>query len=380
MTKKTLIGVVSSHDSPEKNESLKKLFEELFTKPEHAKILEDFWFIFTEGTYERITNRKNESPLSIHALNKLNSQSTILPSFSQGGMTFLTFIVIRNQCKVLWSFQTSYTPHPLLPQNRMLMRICDQHGVKKLTNSRSVQYWIENYIKTNEELEQTEVPLRQIELKSGEIIKTTIRKSGKKGVMERINVDGHLKYKEPARKYLALVTDENNRQGLYNFVKEYESTLDSNYFKIFTNRTTLPITDNEAFLEEKIIECRGSKDGGFVEIAMEVLFGKCKEIIFIENPEVNDDPSNQIILGAASSKDDVLLFTKEIWARDWIKSIKKNLKNNETTKESIQITDTGFSINSNNMTLSPITFEYEGEKFTVTKNEDNKIKMELVDN
>ena len=373
MEKRQIIGVYTSHDSPEMNESLVSVLNELFTSPHYSKVLKNFWFVFTRGTYERILSGHFPDSPKLHpdVIKKLNKVTTLLPPRQDGGMTIMTYLVILDKCKTIWAFLTPYTPHPLLPQNRTLLQMCEQHDVQKLSNKRSVFHWIKNSERTFKH-DSTIVPFNKIQLKSGQHITTTQYSDHDKHCTEVISVDAkdHIET-EKKYKYLALVSDGDNKQQLHNFTKRNKKILNSNYHKILTNRTSIQIINDKDFFNKKVIECKRSEDGGYVEIAMEILFGTCKEVIFLENPEISNNSDNQILLGACYAKDDVLLFTKEKWAEDFVNSlpVKKPLKFIKQVKG-------GLDIDTNKMNDDvKYGIPFRGVELVVSKNKNGELAL-----
>lgn len=54
MNKKTLIGLLASHDSSPKNEALAQIFRDAWSDKYLREVLKHFRFVFTGGTYERL--------------------------------------------------------------------------------------------------------------------------------------------------------------------------------------------------------------------------------------------------------------------------------------------------------------------------------------
>lgn len=86
--------------------------------------LENFYFVFTGGTFSRIfhsTDYKSGFPLLHDSTKKWLKEHTIqLPSFERGGVALLTYLLIEDKCKTIWSFQSPDSPHHLVSQNSIL--------------------------------------------------------------------------------------------------------------------------------------------------------------------------------------------------------------------------------------------------------------------
>ena len=110
---KTLIGILASHDSPQKNNALARLLEKL--REEDWERLDKFHFVFTGGTYERIilgTEKAREqgiNPVNPDTRKFLIPRSTYLPSRRDGGVTVLAYSAVQRACSIIWPFLTPVT-------------------------------------------------------------------------------------------------------------------------------------------------------------------------------------------------------------------------------------------------------------------------------
>ena len=140
--KKTLIAVLASHDNVQVNNSLARVFEELHE--ENPNLLQNFHFVFTGGTFKRLLGKpkdKGLQPVRSPAKEVVRHVTTCLPPREQGGVTLLSYLIVRHRCSAIWPFYTPLTGHWLTPENLALMRLCDLWHVKRLMNAGSVREW-----------------------------------------------------------------------------------------------------------------------------------------------------------------------------------------------------------------------------------------------
>ena len=315
LTKKTLIAILSSHDDDDKNQKLIDLLNEICNDENYKKILDDYWFVFTGGTFERImTGYGNVKPISISTKNFLRTRTILLPKYQEGGVTILSYLIISKKIKIIWPFFAGLTPHVLVPSNRSLLRLCEIYNVKQLINTGSVKEWL----KFEAELDTTElsvdVPLNEIILKSGFKIKTIKTNN----CIEEITTDVELEYanKIPT---LALIYDADKESETVLFLKTHEDTIKNYFEKILTIQTNSPINKIDT-LNEKIIQCRNGHQGGYIEIATEILFDKCDVAIFFLNPLHQHPESDyiQVVLSTGMINEKIRVLTSMKQASDWL--------------------------------------------------------------
>ena len=103
---KTLVGVLASFDSKEKNEHLRTALIEM-CEIDMGR-LSKFHFLFTGGTFDRVVLGKdpelNVKPLPEGVRRCLIENSTRLPGRREGGVTLLANFLVKKQCSILWPF------------------------------------------------------------------------------------------------------------------------------------------------------------------------------------------------------------------------------------------------------------------------------------
>ena len=94
--KKTIIGILASHDNEDVNNSLARLLDELCIT--NKKRLSKFHIVMTGGTFKRIvkgTKKTKIKPVKKYTRDILINECGItkLPSRKKGGVTILSFLI-----------------------------------------------------------------------------------------------------------------------------------------------------------------------------------------------------------------------------------------------------------------------------------------------
>lgn len=72
---------------------------------------------------------------------------TVLPDYTEGGLTILANLIVQRQCSIIWHFLSPIKPHWIHPENLALMRLSDLWKAKRLMNSESVRAWFHDEAK-----------------------------------------------------------------------------------------------------------------------------------------------------------------------------------------------------------------------------------------
>ncbi len=332
--KKTIIGILASHDSVQKNNELLETIETLYGT--NKELLEKFHFIFTGGTFNRlileIDNEVRENEKIRHfskndICNFFAKNSTVLPEYKDGGIILLSYLVTQKICSILWLFLTPLTNHWLNPEDLALMRLCDVHRVKKLMNSGSVEEWFKTEAELDTFKNPQEYPIQFI-LKNSDTTLPILQKK-----IDRINCSYNsiqlLKEEFPDIKTkidkvtIALIAHNEMKQRMIDFAIDYENEL-SKFKKIFTTGTTgTQILNSTNKLEDKINRYHSGPIGGDIEIASEILNNNCHVVIFFTDP-LNPHPHSEdirVILGACMRNNRVRMVGNELQAREWMERV-----------------------------------------------------------
>lgn len=168
---KTLIGLLASHDSPSKNEALANIFRYAYGDSDLRRLLTNFRFIFTGGTYKRLILGAQAQGAATTTVSYCISDEIAqflhdkcgvirLPSREEGGVIMLSHLIIQRKVSILWPFLSPLTVHLLFPENLALLRLADQWRVKKLMNTGSVREWLHLEAERDAKLNKQPIPLK----------------------------------------------------------------------------------------------------------------------------------------------------------------------------------------------------------------------------
>lgn len=342
---KTWIGVLASHDSPEKNNSLARLFEhlhDLHNNDKGANYLDNFGFLITGGTFDRVIKRSGSAHVTVTPVNGdtqnwLMDRAIRLPSHERGGVIILAYLVTQVKCSIVWPFLTLKTNHLLNPANLALLRLCDFWKVKVLMNRGSVEEWLEYEAK--EDVKRNPQSLEKIVLRKGSGWEQTIK------VKKDKNESGYLALQEPnlilnekkkeeknqwikrsweEKRYnewtIALIAHDALKDRMLKFVTDYRDKLAKFGCILATGTTGGYVREAVPKLKDKIYLYDSGPKGGDIEIAIEVLYGHCQAVIFFIDPLYPHPHIEDIrtLLGACMLQDKTLIFTNEDQAREWM--------------------------------------------------------------
>ena len=335
--RKTIVAVLASHDSIQKNNELVTLFRELWDS-DHAGLLKQFHFLFTGGTFRRIVLGEDAAQPPRPELKRLEpdelrellmANSTVLPDRRQGGVTILADVIVNRQCSLIWTFLSPITAHWLSPENMALMRLCDIWKVKRLMNAESVRGWFRDEAKRDVCRNRQQIPLSLDGNPQALHARTELAKKGAKPYYE---------IRLPARKRpnpafwakvqsqsLALIANDSLKARIVDFAVEYENEL-CQFQRILTTEATGREVEGSC---RKLRECGrirkylpGPK-GGDIEIATEILLGRCHVVIFFVDPWSSHAHIDDIrvVFSACMAEIEnncVRMLTNELDAREWI--------------------------------------------------------------
>jgi methylglyoxal synthase len=345
--RKTLIGVLASHDSQEKNQSPAELFAELY-RGKGKKRLEQFHFLFTGGTFERVVlgKGKNAYPIPDPATRDfVKANSTRLPGFREGGVTLLANFIVQRQCSIVWPFLDPITTHWLNPDNLALMRLCDIWNVKRLMNPGSVKVWFHYEADRDAKRNLQTIP-QDLLFGGGDLDPAQARMLVNQGWIDQWGGENdRMKAKERENKgyqiqdpipkkrkanfwrkfqhqTIALIAHDAMKERMVSFAIEYEREL-SHFKRILTTGTTgLEVRNATRLLADLIKRCRSGPEGGDIEIATEVLYGRCDVVVFFLDPRHPHPHIEDIrtVFSACMREQETLMLTNEFQARSWMEN------------------------------------------------------------
>jgi len=354
---KTLVGVLASHDSPEKHIELLETFGELFRK--YRTHLEKLHFVFTGGTFRRIilgasTCSRSDAPASHHRALRgrlaaelrnhaevrrfLRRNSTALPSRSEGGLELLANLVIHHQCELLWPFLSAATPHMASSHNLALIRLSDLCFAKKYMNKTSVLRWAEEEADRDVRRNPQNVHPLVIELGTaeddvpGRLWPRSIQGELDGSPCRRVRIDaredGSWNAANPAARKevtIGLIAHDEMKSRMVDFATQYERELEGFRRIITTGTTGAEIKKRCHKLSEKVKPCQSGPYGGDLEIAAEILTGRCQVIVFFVDPlhpHPHADDIRVVFAACMKPGSQVLILSNELQAREWFDTLR----------------------------------------------------------
>lgn len=341
MEKKTLIGVLASHDSAPKNTALAKVFRKAYYDPDVKGILTKFRFVFTEGTYRRlflgdqvhgVTSSKINHKLDDDVRRFLHEDCgvIILPGTQQGGVTVLSYLFTQRKVSIIWPFVSPITTHLLFPENLALLRLCDQWRAKKIMNTGSVNEWLRTEAKRDARLNLQPIPMEITFPGSGvtseyneadfDTDKNSVVVSDVKAPDFLKAGNGSIPDDELKKAVIALISHDEMKGRMLDFVIDYEQELAKFKSIVATGTTGKLIQEASPLLANKVRRYHSGPKGGDIEIATEILFYGCHVVIFFVDP-LHAHPHAEdirVVFGACMINDEVRMLSNEIQARDWM--------------------------------------------------------------
>lgn len=329
--KKTLIGVLASYDSEPKNEALARTMNTLYRQDGGPNKLAYFHFLFTGGTFDRlfrrgagaqgVTNRAR-GMLTAAARAFFLENSTRLPGRREGGVTILANYLVSRQCSILWPFYDPTEGHWLSPENLALTRLCDVWHVKRLRNSGSLEGWFAAEADADRDRNKQSCPpvltlaspppIRPRDFRVGGIMSSQIQLTTPASDDER----------PPT---IALIAHDEMKERMIDFAVQYENELDCFGSIMATATTGRSVEEAVPRLKDqnKIKRYLSGPKGGDIQIATEILAGRCDVIVFFLDPLRPHPHADDIrvVLGACMVENNVRILTNEVEAREWMEAV-----------------------------------------------------------
>jgi methylglyoxal synthase len=332
--KKTLIGVLASHEDGRRHDELVELFDTL-VRDRPADELEPFAFVFTGGTYRRLLfgkdpprNCKHKDGVADPTRRFLleNCKIIRLPAHDNGGVVLLAYLVVQRRISIIWSFLTPVTSHWLQPENVALIRLCDHWHVNRLLNAHSIREWFPEQSVADIRRNQQDWPPRAITFDS-----IDAKNRGAEGTLNfstasdgswRIGIprQNDRRRRKGSERRLALIAHDHMKERMTEFAIDYERELDENFNKIITTSTTgSRIKEASRKLASKVYPYHSGPKGGDIEIATEIMLGLIDVVIFFidplhPHPHIDDI---RVVFGACMMQP-VRMLTNERQAREWV--------------------------------------------------------------
>jgi len=334
-SKKTIIGVLASHDDMPINEDLASFFLTVYEKRVemiYENLIDNFHFVFTGGTYDRIFGNGYSSPLLADAVRRFfttppNCCITRIAPAREGGIIFLSYLVTQRMCSIVWPFFAPNEAHWLRPENLAFLRLCDQWRAKKLMNRGSLLSWL--FQESNFDANRNRRPIGVL---SAYVDSKPPIETGDANVTRVIenNVLNRFTNLDFSQKTIALIAHNEMKSRMIEFATDHEMEL-RKFKKIIATGTTGKQVAEAISLgtirrargtsgTNDVILCNSGPKGGDIEIAHDILKDKCDVVIFFLDP-LNPHPhidDIRVVFQACMMKKDVIMITNEMHARDFM--------------------------------------------------------------
>jgi len=355
MIRKTCIGIITSHDDGKKNNKLVALLE--YFSDLDVDILKKYILVFTGGTYDRVISGYYQSnfanparPINKRAYERLTKHCQLvrLPSGREGGVTYLSDLIVKRCVSILWFYLSPKTHHWLIPENLAQMRLCDQWSVKRLMTWGSIIEWIDQHAEKDTNFNPINLrrsPLKKyyniyvcdnLKKETDTYRKTFELNKTSQGIANweliPLDIPNYLhdfiirkKYLPFKDKTIALISHDAMKSKMTEFTIYYEKELNIFVSILATSSTGKEIQDSLPTLQ-KIRRFHSGPKGGDIEISAEILRGKCHIVVFFIDP-LNPHPhidDIRNVFAACMIRDDVIMLTNDVHAREWFE---KRLKN-----------------------------------------------------
>lgn len=257
------------------------------------------------------------------------SNATVLPDKDKGGVTILANLIVQRQCSIVWAFLSPTTMHWLSPENLALMRLCDLWNAKRLMNAASVRAWFRDEAERDIKRNPQEMPLRMT-LATPEIDNHPLVAVYNDEGYYQLGLPQRNKHREEfwtqfEQQTIALIAHDAMKDRMVDFAIQYENEL-CKFKRILATGTTGQEVENACRrLREgkKILRCLSGPKGGDIEIATEILLGRCDVVVFFIDPlhphaHIDDI---RVVFGACMAEianNDVRMLTNEVQARAWM--------------------------------------------------------------
>ncbi len=335
---KTLIGVLASRDSTNRNDSLARLLEELHAQHGEKPWWREYAFAFSGGTYVRVVTGKGGGirPVNDATWDWIHNTCGVLrlpEGKSEGGGILLGCLVARGTIRLLWPFFSPTTSHWLHPENLALFRLADLLHVSTFMNVGSVLEWAA--LSASQAVDGHPVPWppsiilegtgRAIPIRAAEVSRhdragTVYKICAPSGLVETTSYHDILS--TPDEAVIALIAHDQMKDRMRQFVIDHEPQLRDNFSRILCTGTTGKMVMEAApSLASRVHRYRSGPQGGDLEIATEVLYQSCHVVVFLTDslrphPHVDDIRS---VFGACMRQDQVRMFSNERQARAWFR-------------------------------------------------------------
>jgi methylglyoxal synthase len=204
------------------------------------------------------------------------------------------------------------------------MRLSDQWHVKRLMNSGSVTEWFRQEADMDKDRNLRATPLQLMLPGTQGKFSPERRRDGGYGIFRPSSKEGPKKVEDMT---IALIAHDDMKTRMIEFALDYETELGRFARILATGTTGRDIGDAASSLQEanKIYRYHSGPKGGDIEIATEVLFGRCHVVVFFIDP-LHPHPHIEdirVVFGACMIQDQVRMLTNEMQGREWMEQVVK---------------------------------------------------------
>ena len=354
--RKTLVGVLASHEDARRHDELVELFDDLVASdlklPPNSQVLPNFAFVFTGGTFKRIIKghscpgKANKTRVKDQTRTFLLDRCQVirLPSHEQGGVVLLAYLMVERRVNILWPFFTPVTSHWLQAENAALIRLSDHWRVNRLLNAHSIRQWFPSEAMARgvnrdpqswppEPLQigslDSSVPGPPEDLEFGldHPFALADEREGPDdsvplGRTFRIPIPPpkQLAQRTPPNLRIALISHDEMKDRMAEFVSDYHAQFRSHFGRIVTTATTgRMLREASPGLARKIYAYHSGPKGGDIQIATEIILGLIDVVVFFVDPLRAHPHIDDIrVLFGACMLQPVRMLTNERQAREWM--------------------------------------------------------------
>ena len=219
------------------------------------------------------------------------------------------------------------------PENLALTRLCDQWHVKRLMNKGSVLEWISEEAEYDINRNLQELPFSlifhsKVEKIGDFTVTASDNPTGKNNDLKYLNLpiirhENHSSEINVKKSTIALIAHDEMKARMIEFAIDNENELSKFQRIISTGTTGREVAANTRTLEDKIDRYHSGPKGGDIEIATEILYGRCDVVFFFIDP-LNPHPHIEdirVVFTACMINDKVRMLTNEMQAREWIQRV-----------------------------------------------------------
>jgi len=337
---KTLLFALASHDDDGVNRRLVETLEHLHQEYAAAAWCHEFALVLTGGTYDRVFHgladpedktKLKVHPVGLHTREWLHQTLGVLrlPSAADGGLILLGALVSSGTVRLLMPFLTAKTLHWMRPESFALLRLCDYCKASTFLNPASAKEWFRLRAPTGDRNPRPWPLTIELAGTNSQVAVVPQQDTHDGSTVQFWSVGNPAPQERPLPRFptepaerpvIALIAHNEMKPQMSEFVWDMRGKLRDNFGKILCTGTTgRVVVDAAPSLEPLVHRYPSGPKGGDVEIAAEILFGRCDVVVFFVDP-LHPHPHTDdihVVFGAAMEQPYVRMFSNERQARGW---------------------------------------------------------------